>query len=403
MGWDELRREQADRRERGDPVRLGLGISTYHRVVRAGAPSRVLGALRYGAGRLGARARSECCRPARSRSSPARARTVRGTRRRGARSSPTGSACRSRTSRSCTATRQSSPRGWTPTARGRLAVGAIAVSNAALQVIDKAKPDRRAHARGQRATTSSSPTARSACKGAPRHRQDHPRRRLRARSPAHDMPDGVEPNLDADATFDPVALSFPHGTHLCAIEVDTETGRATIRRYVCVDDVGEVINPLIVDGQVHGGLAQGIAQALYEEAVYDADGNADDRLVRRLPRTVGGRTCRRSITDRTVSPSTTNPLRREGRRRGRHDRRDAGRRQRDRRRGAPIRRHGHSDAVHAGTDLARGQASVRRERRSGRDPGAVRLRAPRPRVDEASAGPRERRRGRHRCSPAGSR
>ena len=87
------------------------------------------------------------------------------------------------------------------------------------------------------------------------------------------LPEGVEPSIDADATFDPVNFSFPHGTHLCAMEVDTETGMVKIRKYACVDDVGKVVNPLIVEGQVHGGLAQGIAQALYEEAVYDADGN----------------------------------------------------------------------------------------------------------------------------------
>jgi carbon-monoxide dehydrogenase large subunit len=90
---------------------------------------------------------------------------------------------------------------------------------------------------------------------------------------AHNLPDGVEPSLDSDATYDPATFSFPHGTHLCATEVDTETGRVTIRSYVAVDDVGKVVNPLIVEGQVHGGIAQGIAQALYEEAVYDDDGN----------------------------------------------------------------------------------------------------------------------------------
>jgi carbon-monoxide dehydrogenase large subunit len=83
----------------------------------------------------------------------------------------------------------------------------------------------------------------------------------------------VEPSIDADATYDPDNFSFPHGTHLCAAEVDTETGFVTVRSYVAVDDVGAVVNPLIVEGQVHGGLAQGIAQALYEEAVYDDDGN----------------------------------------------------------------------------------------------------------------------------------
>ena len=75
---------------------------------------------------------------------------------------------------------------------------------------------------------------------------------------AHDLPEGVEPSLDSDATYDPDNFSFPHGTHLCAIEVDTETGMVKIRSYVAVDDIGKVVNPLIVEGQVHGGIAQGI-------------------------------------------------------------------------------------------------------------------------------------------------
>ena len=153
---------------------------------------------------------------------------------------------------------------------------------------------------------------------------------------AHDMPDGVEPNLDADATFDPVALSFPHGTHLCAVDVDTETGRATIRRYVCVDDVGEVINPLIVDGQVHGGVVQGISQALFEEAVYDADGNLTtgsfvDYL---LPSAADVPSFDHRPHGEPVDDESAG---REGRRRDRDDRRNAGRRQRNPRRGAPIR------------------------------------------------------------------
>ncbi len=90
---------------------------------------------------------------------------------------------------------------------------------------------------------------------------------------AHDLPDGVEPSLDCDATIDPDNFSYPHGTHLCAVEVDTETGWVKIRSYVAVDDIGNVINPLIVDGQLHGGIVQGIAQALFEEAAYDDSGN----------------------------------------------------------------------------------------------------------------------------------
>ena len=89
---------------------------------------------------------------------------------------------------------------------------------------------------------------------------------------AHNLPDGVEPSIDSDATYDPVNFNYPHGTHLCAMEVDTETGGVLMRKYVCVDDIGNIINPMIVEGQVHGGLAQGIAQALWEEAVYDDSG-----------------------------------------------------------------------------------------------------------------------------------
>jgi carbon-monoxide dehydrogenase large subunit len=124
---------------------------------------------------------------------------------------------------------------------------------------------------------------------------------------AHDLPDGIEPQLDSEATYDPGNFSFPHGTHLCAAEVDTETGRVKLRSYVCVDDVGKAVNPLIVEGQVHGGLAQGIAQALYEEAVYDAEGNLvsgtmADYLVPSaadLPE---------FVTDRTETPAASNPL-----------------------------------------------------------------------------------------------
>lgn len=89
---------------------------------------------------------------------------------------------------------------------------------------------------------------------------------------SHDYPDDIEPGIDAEATFDPVNFNYPHGTHLSAIEIDTETGEVRLRKYTCVDDVGQVINPLIVEGQIHGGLVQGISQALWEEAVYDDSG-----------------------------------------------------------------------------------------------------------------------------------
>jgi carbon-monoxide dehydrogenase large subunit len=83
---------------------------------------------------------------------------------------------------------------------------------------------------------------------------------------AHDLPDGVEPGLEESATFDPVNNTFPSGAHVCVVEVDTETGLATIVKYVAVDDCGTIVNPMIVQGMVHGGVAQGIAEGLYEEA-----------------------------------------------------------------------------------------------------------------------------------------
>ena len=153
---------------------------------------------------------------------------------------------------------------------------------------------------------------------------------------AHDLPDGMEPTINADAVLDPENFSFPHGTHLCAVEVDTETGRTTIRSYVAVDDVGKVINPMIVEGQVHGGIAQGIAQALYEEAVYDAGRQPGDRHDGRLPG--AGRAGPAGLHHRPHrDPVHVQPARRQGRRRGRHDRLHAGGGQRGRGRAPALR------------------------------------------------------------------
>jgi carbon-monoxide dehydrogenase large subunit len=90
---------------------------------------------------------------------------------------------------------------------------------------------------------------------------------------AHNLPDGMEPTLEASTQWDPPNFTFPFGTHVAIVEVDTETGAVRLRKYVAVDDCGNQVNPLIVEGQVHGGIAQGVAQALWEEAVYDDDGN----------------------------------------------------------------------------------------------------------------------------------
>ena len=124
---------------------------------------------------------------------------------------------------------------------------------------------------------------------------------------SHDLPDGIDPTLFGASTVDPQVFSYPHGTHLCAVEVDTETGMTTIRKYVAVDDVGVQVNPMIVEGQIHGGITQGIAQALWEGAAYDEDGNLTTASLADylLPTAVD---VPFYVTDRTVTPSTTHPL-----------------------------------------------------------------------------------------------
>ncbi len=90
---------------------------------------------------------------------------------------------------------------------------------------------------------------------------------------ADKLPPGVEPGLEALAFYDPENFTFPYGTHIAVVEIDRETGAVKILRYVAVDDAGRIINPMIVEGQIHGGVLQGVGQALYEEIRYDRDGN----------------------------------------------------------------------------------------------------------------------------------
>ena len=89
---------------------------------------------------------------------------------------------------------------------------------------------------------------------------------------AWNMPEGVEPGLEASTFYDPPNFVFPYGAHLAIVEVDTNTGHIDLQRYVALDDCGPQINPTIVEGQIHGGVVQGIGQALWEEAVYDETG-----------------------------------------------------------------------------------------------------------------------------------
>jgi carbon-monoxide dehydrogenase large subunit len=266
--YDGLRAEQEQRRASHDPVQLGIGISTFTEMCGL-APSRVLGSLAYGAG--GWEHASIRMLPT------GKVEVVTG-------SSAHGQGHETAWSqivadqlgvpfediRVLHGDTQISPKGMDTYGSRSLAVGGMALVSACDKVIEKAKVI-------ASALLEAPPDDVEFSNGAFRSRSGGVTKTIQeiafAAFAAHNLPDGVEPSIDADATYDPDNFSFPHGTHLCATEVDTETGFVTIRSYVAVDDIGKVVNPMIVEGQVHGGLAQGIAQALYEEGVYDDDGN----------------------------------------------------------------------------------------------------------------------------------
>jgi carbon-monoxide dehydrogenase large subunit len=302
FGYDDLRAEQRKRRESGDPVQLGIGVSTYTEMCGL-APSRWLGSMGYAAG--GWEHASVRMLPT------GKVEVITGT-------SPHGQGHVTAWSQ-IVADRlgvafedvevlhgdtQVAARGLDTYGSRSLTVGGMAVLAAADKVLEKAKPiaaqlleagvddlEFRGGKFGVRGTDTAISMAELAF----------------AVFQGHKLEGSAEGSLDADATLDPEDFSFPHGTHLCAIEVDTETGAATIRSYVAVDDVGNVINPTIVEGQVHGGLAQGIAQALYEEALHDetgtlVTGSFVEYLVPSPPDLPP------FVTARTETPATTNQL-----------------------------------------------------------------------------------------------
>jgi len=121
------------------------------------------------------------------------------------------------------------------------------------------------------------------------------------------LPRGMEPGLEATRFFEPSNFTFPFGTHVCVVEIDEETGEPRITKYVAVDDCGNVINPLLVEGQIHGGLVQGIGQALHEEVVYDENGQllTGSLMDYAIPR---AHDFPEFELDRTVTPSPVNPL-----------------------------------------------------------------------------------------------
>ncbi|NDA49230.1 MAG: xanthine dehydrogenase family protein molybdopterin-binding subunit [Actinobacteria bacterium] len=303
FGMDELRAEQQRRRESGDPVQLGIGISTFTEMCGL-APSRTLGALKYVAGGW---------EHATIRMLPTgKVELITGT-------SPHGQGHETAWSQIAASIlgigvedievvhgdTGRAPYGMDTYGSRSLAVGGQAIKKAADNLIEKAtviaahqlecSPGDLEFADGQ-----------FSVKGDPEKAQPLAAVAFEAFT-AHNLPDGVEPTLQGEATVDPADFSYPHGTHLAAMEVDTETGQVTVRKYVAVDDVGVQVNPMIVEGQVHGGLAQGIAQALYEGAFYDEDGlplnaNLSTYLIPAAPDLPS------FITHRTETPSTTHPL-----------------------------------------------------------------------------------------------
>ena len=302
FGYDELRAEQKRRREARDPVQLGIGVSTYTEMCGL-APSRWLGSMGYVAG--GWEHASVRMLPT------GKVEVVTGT-------SPHGQGHETAWSQ-LVADRLGvafddvevlhgdtavAARGLDSYGSRSLVVGGMAVLRAADRVIEKAKPIA-AHLLEANVDDLEFSGGRFGVRGTDKGVGIG--EVAFAVLQSHDVPPGVDPSIDADATLDPATFSFPHGTHLCAVEVDTETGATRIRSYVCVDDVGSVVNPLIVEGQIHGGVVQGIAQALFEEAVYDesgtlVSGSFVDYLVPSAADVPS------LVTDRTETPSTTNEL-----------------------------------------------------------------------------------------------
>ena len=303
FGYDELRQEQAQRRERGDDVQLGIGVSTYTEMCGL-APSRVLSALRYAAG--GWESATIRVLPTGS------VEVITGT-------SPHGQGHETAWSQIVAdqlgvpfedvevlhGDTRTSHKGLDTYGSRSLAVGGIALYAACQKVIEKAKPIA-AHMLEADPADVEFADGRFRVRGHPEGGKTLADCAL-AVFTAHDLPDGVEPSLDAEAVHDPANFSFPHGTHLCAVDVDTRTGRVSIRKYVAVDDVGRVINPLIVEGQIHGGVAQGVAQALFEEGVYDDAGNLVTSTF--VDYTIPSAADLGDIvTDRTESPAPGHPL-----------------------------------------------------------------------------------------------
>ncbi|MDP9330681.1 MAG: xanthine dehydrogenase family protein molybdopterin-binding subunit [Actinomycetota bacterium] len=302
--YDQFRKEQQARRDRNDTMQIGIGLSTYIEMCGL-APSNILGALRYAAG--GWDAATIRCLPT------GKVVVSTGT-------SPHGQGHETAWSQIVAdglgvavedievlhGDTQVTPLGMDTYGSRSVSVGGVSLHFAMEKIKAKA---RTIAAHELEVAEDDLEYADNAwrVKGAPDKAKTIPELAFSAWH-AHSLPDGTEPNLEATAVYDPPNFTWPAGTHICVAEVDTETGATEILRYVAVDDCGRVINPAIVEGQVHGGVAQGIAEALYEEAIYDESGNlATSSMVQYLVPSASE--IPNMVTDNSQETlSSTNPL-----------------------------------------------------------------------------------------------
>ena len=214
----------------------------------------------------------------------------------------------------------------------------------------------------RRPTTSSWPTASSRCAGRRTSRRRWPRSRSRRTSRRNELPADIEPGLEENSFYDPENFVFPFGAHACVVDVDAETGKVKVVRYVAVDDCGPAINPMLIDGQIHGGIVHAIGQALYEQVVYDEDGQlvTGTFVDYALPTAAEVP----SIRDRSHRDAVAGQLARgQGHRRGRHDRRHPGGHGGGAGRARAVRRRLARHAAHAGAGLAGDQRQGQRRPR----------------------------------------
>ncbi len=303
LDLDSIRADQESRRARGDAKQIGVGFSTYNEMCGL-APSRILGAIRYAVG--GWDSATIRFQPLGS------VQVVTGT-------SPHGQSHETTWAQIVadqlgvdvddvevlhgdTAVSQL---GMDTYGSRSLAVGGVALWHASQKIVDKAR-DVVAHQLEVSADDLEFDGGTFSVKGSPDRAMSIQAVAFQAHA-AHNLPDGMEPGLEATAVYDPPNFSWPAGAHAAVVEVDTETGDTRLVRYVAVDDVGTPVNPMVIDGQVHGGVAQAVAAALYEEGAYDEDGNLMTTTMTtylvpsaaELPS---------FETDRTETESPTNPL-----------------------------------------------------------------------------------------------